>query len=86
MPFMNASGNCLGVSIQSSVLNAYLGSVMSMPLGWLPRAGGGPVPMDMVVRYNFLQSLRKTVDGRFGIRRLFGKKLCGKVDSGRSTK
>jgi hypothetical protein len=55
----NASGNCLGVSIQSSVLNAYLGLVMSMPLGWLPRGGGGPVPMDMVVCDNFLQSLRE---------------------------
>jgi hypothetical protein len=48
-----------GISIQSSVLNAYLGSVMLMPLGWLPRGGGGPVQLDMVVRDNFLQSLRK---------------------------
>ena len=49
------------------MLNAYLGSVMSMPLGWLPRGGGGPVPLDMVVRDDLLQSLRKKVDGRFDI-------------------
>ena len=47
------SGNCFGGSIQSAVLNAYLGSVISMPFGWLPKGNGGPVPLEMVVRYNY---------------------------------
>ena len=42
---------------QSSVLEGYLGSEMSISLGWLPRAGWGPVPLDMVVHDNFLGTL-----------------------------
>ena len=56
---VNALESCLGVLIQALVSNAYLGSVISMPLGWLPRGGGGSFPLDMVVRDNFLHSLRK---------------------------